>query len=249
MLAMRRPLLLTLATLAALHAQSFDVASIHPHDPADRSFLVRPPNGGHFTAVGAVPKLLVMLAFDVQDSQIVGGPNWIASEKWDIEAKTEDVHYDSDATRRMLQGLLAERFALKFHRVTEQRPAYVLTVASGGPKLRRAKNAGANIQVSSNSISLQGGEVAQFAGVLATALGRPVIDNTGLTGTYDLYVQWDDAPVREGGVPGTEVSATHGNDRGSIFTAVQEQLGLKLSAQRTSVEVVVIDQIERPSSN
>jgi uncharacterized protein (TIGR03435 family) len=91
--------------------------------------------------------------------------------------------------------------------------------------------------------------MARLTSVLATALGRPVVDQTGLAGIYDLSVQWDDAPVKEGGVPGTEVAGAVGNDRGSIFTALQEQLGLRLTQQRTWVEVIVIDGIERPSAN
>jgi uncharacterized protein (TIGR03435 family) len=246
---MGRGLLLTAIALATAYAQTFDVASIRPHDPSDRNFLVRPPNRGSFTGVGAVSKLLVMLAFDVQDTQIVGGPDWIATEKWDVQAKSENDRHDPQETRRMLQALLAERFSLKTHKETQQRSVYVLTVANGGPKFRPSEKANTTVQVSSNSVSLQAGEMARLASVLATALGRPVVENTGLTGLYDLSVQWDDAPVREGGVPGTEVTAAPGNDRGSIFTAIQDQLGLKLETRREPVEVLVIDRIERPSQN
>ncbi len=244
---MRRALILAFAALT-LHAQTFDVASIHPHDPADRAFLVRPPNAGSFTATGAVAKLLVMLAYDVQDTQIAGGPGWIAIDKWDIQANSETDRHDSDETRRMLQNVLVERFSLKAHSETQQRSAYVLTVANGGPKFRPSDKANTTVQVNSNAVSLQAGEMSRLAAILATALGRPVIDNTGLTGTYDLFVQWDDAPVREGGVPGTEVAAA-GSDRGSIFTALQDQLGLKLETRREPVKVLVIDRIERPSPN
>lgn len=245
---MRRTILIC-AAAAALCAQSFDVASIHAHDPRDARFLVRPPNRGTFTAVGAVAKLLVMLAYDVQDSQISGGPDWLATEKWDIEAKSADTNHDGAATARLLRGMLEERFALKARWVEEARPVYLLTLARGGAKLRESEEGNTNLQVGANSISLRRGSVADLAKVLATALGRPVIDRTGLSGSYDLFVQWDDAPVREGGVPGIEAATTAGNDRGSIFSAVQEQLGLRLESGRAPVDVLVIDGMERPTAN
>jgi len=85
--------------------------------------------------------------------------------------------------------------------------------------------------------------------LLSAALGRPVIDRTGLSGLYDLSLQWDDAPVPEGGVLGLDAPAAPGKDRGSIFTAIQDQLGLRLDPQKAPVEVIVVDRIERPSDN
>jgi uncharacterized protein (TIGR03435 family) len=80
-------------------------------------------------------------------------------------------------------------------------------------------------------------------------LGRPVVDRTGLAGTYDFSLQWDDAPVKEGGVPGLDVPGTPGVDHGSIFTAIQDQLGLRLEPERAPIEVIVVDRIDRPSPN
>ena len=85
--------------------------------------------------------------------------------------------------------------------------------------------------------------------LLSAALGRPVVDRTGLNGLYDLSLQWDDAPIPDGGVLGADVHAASGTDRGSIFSAIQEQLGLRLEPQKSPVEVIVIDRIERPSAN
>lgn len=240
-----------LAVLAGLFGQTFEVASIRPQAPNDSGLFVRPPNRGQFTANGAVAKLLVMLAYDVQDSQIVGGPDWFATEKWNIQAKSNNDQHSADETRLMLQHLLADRYSLRLHRSTAQLPVYVLTVGKGGPKFKPSKRTTMNLQVGSNSISVQGGTIDRLAGVLATALGRPVVDRTGLTGVYDLSVQWDDAPVRDGGLPGTKDSAATplGNERGSIFTAVPDQLGLRIDAERAPVEVLVIDGIERPSPN
>jgi uncharacterized protein (TIGR03435 family) len=242
-----------LAALLGLHGQDFDVASVRPQASNDARFFIRPPARGQFTADGAVAKLLVMLAYDVQDTQIVGGPAWFASEKWNIEAKSDNDQHTVEETRLMLAHLLEERFALRLHRSTAQLPVYVLTVGKGGPKFKASERPVTNLQIGPNSISMQAGTIARLTGVLATALGRPVLDHTDLAGVYDLSVQWDDAPVREGGLPGIADSkvagAPSGSERGSIFTAVPDQLGLRLEAQRSAVEVLVIDHVERPSEN
>ena len=237
-----------------LHAQQapgFDVASIHPHAPDDIRFLVHMPVNGQFSASGIAAKLAIMLAFDVQDSQIIGGPDWLATEKWDIDAKCDDQQrHSADETRGMLQKLLADRFLLRLHRETQQRPAYVLTLARSGPKFQHAREEEAtNIRVTTSSVRLEAGDLARLAQVLATSLGRPVVDRTGLGGRYDLFPQWDDAPIAKGGVPGLDTPAAPGADHGSIFTAIQDQLGLRLEPQRVPVEVIVIDRMERPSAN
>jgi uncharacterized protein (TIGR03435 family) len=146
--------------------------------------------------------------------------------------------------------MLQERFRLQIHRETAQRPAYVLTIAKGGPKFKANEQDGrTNVQVTRNSIRLERAELARMTQFLSAALGRPVVDSTGLNCLYDLFLQWDDAPIPEGGVLGLDVPAATGRDHGSIFTAIQDQLGLRLEAQRTLVEVIVVDWIERPTPN
>jgi uncharacterized protein (TIGR03435 family) len=247
--------ILWLAAFAGLLGQNFEVASIRPQASDDSRLFVRPPNRGQFTATGTVAKLLMMLAYGVQDSQIIGGPSWVATEKWDIQAKSGNDQHSVEETRIMLQHLLADRFSLQLHRSTAQLPVYALTVGKGGPKFKASRGTATNIQVGPNSIFMEAGTVGRLTELLATALGRPVIDRTGLTGVYDLSIQWDDAPVRDGGLPGTadsqaKVAGVPSNgERGSIFTAVPDQLGLRLEAQKAPVDVLVIDQIERPSPN
>jgi len=131
-----------------------------------------------------------------------------------------------------------------------RRSRHVLTVAKDGPKFKPAEHDGStNVRVGGNSISLERGDLVRMTQLLSSALGRPVVDRTGLTGLYDLSLKWDDAPVLEGGVTGSNVPATPGNDHGSIFTATQDQLGLRLDSQRAPVEVIVVDRMERPSPN
>jgi uncharacterized protein (TIGR03435 family) len=121
-----------------------------------------------------------------------------------------------------------------------------LTIAKGGPKFKAQPDGRTNHLISGSSISVEQGDLAHMAQLLSTALGKPVIDRTGLCGTYDLSLKWDDAPIADGGPLGLDAPAAPENDRGSIFTAIQDQLGLRLDSQRAPIEVIVIDQIERP---
>lgn len=248
-----RPVTIACFALAGLRAQSFDVASVRPHDPANQTFVVHMPVAGHFTAEGAPVRLLLMLGYDVEESQIVGGPGWLATEKWDIDAKCDDRRHSADETKAMLRHLLEERFSLRMHRETQQRSVYLLTVARNGPKFGPSNKTVTNIRSGAHSITIDRGNIARMTQVLATALGRPVIDRTGLTGLYDLSVVWDDAPIRDGGVPGASGpgagDAAPGDEHGSIFTALEEQLGLQLKAGRAPVEVLVVDGAERPAAN
>lgn len=221
-------------------AQSFDVASIHSHSAEDDRFGVKMPTAGQFYATGVTAKQLVMLAFDLQETQIAGGPEWLDSAKWDVEAKSDSTQHSVEETRTMLQAMLNERFALRSRRETQQRAGYVLSVAKGGAKFKAATEGNTNIRVAVNSIQLERGSIRQMTQELSAALERPVVDSTGLSATYDLSVQWDDAP-RGQSVPG--------RDFGSIFTALHEQLGLRLDPQQVAVDVVVIDRMERPSQN
>jgi uncharacterized protein (TIGR03435 family) len=175
------------------------------------------------------------MGWRVRDFQIIGGPAWVNSEGFDIEAKGD--HSASDAQLgQMVQSLLADRFKLALHRETRQLPVYALVVAKNGPKIRestaaRPGMAGGPGQLDAQKISLQ-----VFTQTLGRQLDHPVLDQTGLTGRYDFKLNWSP----------DESDATGGP---SIFTAVQEQLGLKLETQTGPVEVLVIDHAEKPSDN
>jgi uncharacterized protein (TIGR03435 family) len=236
--------------LSAVDHPAFAVVSIHPHALNDARFFVRPPSQGRFSATGAVARLVIMLAYDVQESQIAGGDSWIGTDKWDIEARSEEAgNHTTGETRSMLQNMLADRFALGVHRETEPRPAYVLTLAKGGSKLKVSEQGVTNIRVSGNSISLDHGELSRMTQLLSSALGRPVVDQTGLAGLYDMHLQWDDAPIPNGGVIGLDAPAAPDTNHGSIFTAIEQQLGLRLVSKRVPVEMIVIDRIQPPSAN
>ena len=143
--------------LRGANAQTFDVASIRPQTAGDNVSFVRPPSNGRFTAMGTTAKLLLMLAYDVQETQIVGGPTWLGTAKWNVEARTNDgAQHSAEDTQRMLQNLLVERFGLRLHRDTVQRPVYVLTLAKNGPKFKVSERERTNVGVTGKSIDIQG---------------------------------------------------------------------------------------------
>jgi uncharacterized protein (TIGR03435 family) len=235
--------------LSAAEGPRFEAASIHP-SPDDTPFFARPPSNGRFSARGIVARLMVMLAWNVQESQIADGPAWMSTERWNVDAKSEaGKTHSAEETRLMLQNLLHDRFRLQAHRETRELSAYVLKAAKDGPKLKASESGATNVRISGNAIGLEHGEIARLTQLLSSALGKPVVDQTGVTGHYDISLQWNDAPVADGGVIGLDAHATADPNRESIFTAIQNQLGLQLVSEHARVDMIVIDKIERPSRN
>jgi bla regulator protein BlaR1 len=214
-----------------------------------------------FMATNFTLHQLIRLAYGVQDSQILGGPDWLNSEKYDVDARIDSSVVD-DLNRlgnaqnnlerlHMLQSLLADHFKLTLHRETKELPAYVLAVAADGPKLHTAKPGDSYAkgvkgmgdapagpgewQSEKGKIVFQGRPLSSLVQYLSDRLGRIVLDKTDLTGNYDFVLQW--APTSP------EASSP------SILEAVQEQLGLKLELQNTATEVLIIDHAEKPSEN
>jgi bla regulator protein blaR1 len=204
-------------------------------------------------------KLLILFAYNLpfgsEKSRIVGGPEWLRTDQYDIQAKIEDSLYAAmqkmtpaqqrEQVNLMEQSLLAERFKLKVHFETREMPVYALVVAKGGPKLTAAKD-GESSKLYSLPDNEQGSEMIATAVTLDQFVhsplwgggGRLVIDQTGLTGKYDFTLKW-----------GSDKLLAAGADAPSVFTAIQEQLGLKLVPSNAPVEVIIIDQVEKPSEN
>jgi uncharacterized protein (TIGR03435 family) len=218
--------------------------------------------------------MLIREAYGIDSTQIAGAPDWLNSEKFDIEAKldssaTDELHklgYDQFMleSQRILQGLLADRFKLALHRETKELPVYALVFARGGPKLQDAnpddtypngikdmngKGHGNVIRMGRGQIIGQGIPISNLVRMLAQQLGRIVVDKTGLTGKYDFSLQWSpDTGQGPMGHSVTDNTPPPDSDL-SLFTAIQEQLGLKLESQKGSVEILVIDHVEEPSEN
>jgi uncharacterized protein (TIGR03435 family) len=208
---------------------------------------------GRLAAENMTLKDLVRYAYDVRDIQISGGPAWFDSDRWDIAAAAGR-EISEDERRRMLQTLLAERFQMTIRREMKELPVYALVVAKSGSKLK-ANTDGVperiQMNVSGSGLSRLTGQdvpVSRLVTVLAGPTGRTVLDRTGIKGSFDFQLEWmPDAahmPLINGAKP------PEGSVEGaSLFTAVQEQLGLKLESTKGPVEVLVIERAERATEN
>jgi uncharacterized protein (TIGR03435 family) len=264
---------------AAIHSQTpaaggarpaFEVASIKRNVSGSDNASVRALPGGRVTVTNNTLRNLIRNVYRVPGNQLVGGPDWIDRDRWDIVAKAAD---DAPPERMllMLDTLLVDRFKVVTHREQRIAPIYALVMARQdnrpGPQLRpsatdcaawmaelRARGGAppapgspvrCGVRFNGGSVVANAALLSDFARNLAGLAGRTVVDQTGLTGTYDLELTWtpDSAP----GEP--SVGGAAPSEGGSLFTALQEQLGLKLEAQRAPLEFVVIDSAERPAED
>jgi uncharacterized protein (TIGR03435 family) len=252
----------------------FEVASVKPAKTGEGSTILLTADG--VTATRVTVKFLIKQAYGLEDDEISGAPGWLDSETYDVVAKvgSSDLaaldKLDEKQRLRMLQPVLAERFQLKVHRAPKEIPVYALVIAKNGPKLHQAKPGDTYadgikgpdgkpggrpgmMMWSRGRLIAQGIPIASLLPPLTQQLERTVLDKTGLKGTYDITLQWtpeDDGPIVNGAEGGRQGSTSAADSSGaSIFTAIQEQLGLKLESQKGQVEGLVIDHVERPSGN
>jgi uncharacterized protein (TIGR03435 family) len=257
-------------------SSSFEVASVKPNTSSEiiSSFAFQP--GGRFTATNVTLRELIRAAYVIQNAQLDGGPAWIGSERFDVAAKAATAQ---TASPMMLRALLAERFNLTTHSDVRELSVFELVIARSdrrlGPQLRQsqvdcaAMMAAVPIQVAprpalSNPGARQacdtfvgvpplfaadGVSMAQLATSLSRVVARTVVDRTGLTGLFDFELQWTpEVPQRPTSIfrlNGIDVDP----DGPSIFTALQEQLGLKLESRAGPVQILVIDHVERPTED
>jgi len=233
----------------------FEVVTIKP-DSVSRGWRLQPTPDG-YTGTNISLYKLVQEAYGVYDSKLVsGGPDWIDKDKFDLEAKfdpaavpnAKDLNYRQRAD--MLRAVLADRFQLKVHFVKKDFPAYNLFVAEGGPKLTETPSDKVTVTVSGPSClhkrggvgleQLEGCTMGALADSLRYPSGRTVIDKTGLTSRYSFELHWtpDNTPADSPLAGGP-----------SIFTAVEEQLGLKLVPSTAPLDVLIIESASRPSEN
>ena len=248
---------------SAAELPAFEVASIKPNKSgsgsSDSGF-----DNGRFAATNIQLKTLLQYdAYGIPGPQILEAPDWLTSERFDIEAKVDDstliqmgkLSRDQRnlLKQQMIQQLLADRFKLRVHWETRELPVYALVVAKSGPKFQASKDTNGDTGISSGNgrYTAQGVTMAKFTQsltqVLARELGRVVIDKTGIEGKYDLALTW--APEENSTASGNTSNENFALSGSSIFMALQEQLGLRLESTRSKVDVLVIDHIERPSEN
>jgi uncharacterized protein (TIGR03435 family) len=302
------------APQAQTASPTFEVASVKPNK-SGQGFVQLGGGGGQYTITNAPLRLIIRNAYRLQDFQIVGGPTWLTSDRFDIIAKSEPTA-TPDQTQAMVKALLAERFKLKVHTESRELPVYAMVLAKndgklgpqikpaavdcqalaaarrggpppgaggpggpaggivglgpGGPGGRGGPGAppppggpGAargpggppgpcSMQIGPGNLSSSGQPITQLATMLSTFVNRTVLDRTGLTGTFDLTLTWtpEQLPQARGEPPPGAPPLPPIDPNGpSIFTAVQEQLGLKLDSQRGPVEVLVIDSVEQPTED
>ena len=236
---------------------AFDVASIKPHTEQTNGVTFAAREGGRLNVVNNPISNVIDNAYGISHYQLIGAPDWINSDRYDIEARGPATAGHKEMML-MLQTLLADRFAMRAHFETREMPAYVLTVAKGGPKLhflgpedcvpfdstkpnpREVPNVCGNNIVSRNLWNATHNSMPGVTRVLSAVMRRPVIDQTGIKGTFDVRLQWsDDLTLQENPADAPP----------SIYVALRETLGLELKSARGPVEVLVIDHIEKPTEN
>jgi uncharacterized protein (TIGR03435 family) len=230
----------------AEQAQKFEVASVRIMQDRDKlpvaqqMFYMSPPGAAQFTVRNVTLAFLIGWAFRTSGSMhsIEGMPAWMDSTYYDVTAKPEgDKGLSYDELRPMLQELLQERFHLTHHLETKKAKGYALVVANGGPKLTPTKGAAQHAYLMTGRVDAANVPVSMVAGLLGHALGQTVVDKTGLKGNYDMKLKYAEMDATDSELP-------------SIFTAVEEQLGLKLVSQTVPVETFVIDHVDRvPTEN
>jgi uncharacterized protein (TIGR03435 family) len=193
---------------------------------------------GRIRAENVTLKRCMMGAWSIGPNQIVGGPDWLNTDRFEIEARADQPVDDDAVLSVLLRGILAERFKLALHHETRPMEAYVLEVAKNGPKMETAAG-GESIDFARNGgLDSKNATMQHFAEVLSRQMDLPVVNRTGLDGVFNLKLEW------------TPQTAQQSPDAGpTIYTAIQEQLGLRLRAEKTPIDVLVIDHVERPAEN
>ena len=232
----------------------FEVATIKPSKPGEPGKGFR-MNGREFTTLNTSVNDLMTFTFGIHVRQIVGAPAWFESEKYDLLA-TPDVEGqpNHDQIRGMMQKLLADRFQLKFHRDKKELSVYAIVVTKGGSKLTKSES---DSQLPGlffrglGNLPARNATMGEFAGLLQSAvLDKPVVDQTGLAGRFDFTLKWTPDEFQFSGL-GIKPAAPADNADAppDLFTAMQQQLGLKLESTKAPADVLVIDHVEKPSEN
>jgi uncharacterized protein (TIGR03435 family) len=225
----------------------WEVATVKPSDPNDGQGQHIRFRGRHVMLIDHTIEEILLIGYGVQKSQLVGEPEWAKTELWDVDGIPNVEGQPSlKQLQEMMQKILLERFGLKLHHEQREMPVFALTVSKGGPKLTPntsdpdgmmdQQNSNANVR---DVEVLKNASMPDLALILQFRVDRPVVNQTGLKGRYDFKLQWtmdDTQTIQPDAPPG-------------LFTAIQEQLGIKLDPVKAPVDVLVIDQVQKPSPN
>ena len=260
---------------ADVKVPAFDVVSVKPNkSDSGMVRIMAKPDG--YAASNVSLRMLIQAAYGIREDLVSGAPGWADSARFDIDAKVAGSDVDAlkklspEQRRLVLQPLLADRFKLKIHTETKQLPVYELVVAKGGSKLKEANpgdtyangikgpdgvGRGGMMRFGPGQLTAQAVPMTSLANMLSQQLHRTVLDKTVLTGKYDIELNWTpdqgSEPMFKGaeGSPQRADAAAPDSSGPSIFTALQEQLGLRLQSAKGPVETIVIDHVEMPSEN
>ena len=242
--------------MAADAKPKFDVVTVKPSEPGrpGKLFTVR---GRHVLTINMDLNDLITFGYNVNMKQIVGAPDWSGNDKFDIDGIPDVEGQPSLAQMKLLvQDVLASRFGLKFHRDKRELAVFELTVAKGGPKLAvsasKATDNPGFMYRRLGDLRVTNMTMKDFAdGLQGSALDRPVVDHTGLTDRYDFTLNWtpDDSQFTQFGPRPPQPETTDPNAPPGLYTAIGEQLGLKLQPAKLPADVMVIDHVEKPSAN
>jgi uncharacterized protein (TIGR03435 family) len=238
------------------HKMVFDVVSIKPSQGKGFADPIETKFGSIEVSLKNINlRFLIQYAFELKSFQIVGGPKWIVEDHYDIVAKSETA-MSSQELHLKLQSLLADRFNLTVHREGKDLPIYALSVDKVGAKFQSSKKDQFSISVRSNTngqrrLIGEKSSMLALSDYLSTLVDRPVLDHTGITGDFDFTFEWDAHNSPSGGIqiasPQISRDTSTAPEGPSIFTAIREQLGLKLDATRGTVDVLIVDGADRPS--
>jgi uncharacterized protein (TIGR03435 family) len=249
-------------------APALEVASVRKHTGQQAGVARFTVSGNNVTIIALDMYDLILEAYALKDYQLYGSEGWMGGGKslsdvvarergadfYDIAAKAEgDASLTRDQARLILQVVLADRFGLKVHRDTRDLPVYALMVGKNGPKLKEsapdAKFAAGFEIAPSARMTNKKTPMTRLAEFLSIQADRPVVDRTGLTGFYDFTLEWSFDDSQRSALATAAVPRDADSVGPSLFTAVQEQLGLKLETSKAPIDVLVIDHAERPSVN
>jgi uncharacterized protein (TIGR03435 family) len=245
---LKTAILFTLCAAAGLAQTAkparFDVAVVRPvtlKESNSKSACFKNPL--ELRCISVTLKRCIGMAYNVSLNRITGGPPWIDSEKYYIAARTTAEH-DDDAMRAMWQTLLAERFKLTVHRENQVRPAMSLQLAPGGPKFKDGAGEEDGLKITRGQVHASNIKMAGFADALWKVMAFPVVDQTGLTGSYEMTLQWNQLNV-------DVLPSYDGIDllRKEITEGAAEQLGLTLKAEKLPIDVIVVDQAVKAKSS
>ncbi|HKE26077.1 MAG TPA: TIGR03435 family protein [Bryobacteraceae bacterium] len=224
---------------------AFEAVSIKPSDKLENQMRYNTPPG-RLMASNWTLRDYVRICYDKTDWQVTGGPKWIDENRFDITATladtpaaaAQDPKQNAELVKAALSELLAERFGLACHRESKAVTGYALTVAKSGPKLEEsAPQSQISNRWNDRKLTSTHATMPRLSNILMRIVGSPVVDHTGIEGTYDIVLEW--APDR----------AKDASDKPDIFAAIQQQLGLRLESQKIEQEILVIDHAELPAAN